>query len=164
MLAPAATNISVRSGETVILMRVNQFKDRIDSLLLLGVRELSLTLGVLARIENDNYEIVAVQSNSGAYVPEEKYALGNSYSREVFEQLETIAVTSMGNSPLRLHHPLYRSLPLECYIGVPLIVQGRPWGCIDFSSMAQRDEPFSKQETELVESLAKEVTQLISDS
>ena len=41
-------------------MRVNQFKGRVDKLLSLGVRELSLTLGVLARIENDNYEIVAV--------------------------------------------------------------------------------------------------------
>ena len=63
-------------------MRVNPFKDHADSLLLLGIRELSLTLGVLAQIENNNYEIVAVQSNSGAYVPEEKYALGNSYSRK----------------------------------------------------------------------------------
>jgi len=59
-------------------MRANQFNDRVDSLLLLGIRELSLTLGVLARIENDNYEIVAVQSNSGAYVSGEKFALGNS--------------------------------------------------------------------------------------
>ena len=145
-------------------MRVNQFKDRVDSLLLLGVRELSLTLGVLARIENNNYEIVAVQSNSGAYVPEEKYALGNSYSREVYEQQETIAVTSEANSPLQLHHPLYHALPLECYIGVPLMLHGKPWGCIDFSSMAQRDEPFSVQNIELIESLAIEVTQLIGDS
>ena len=145
-------------------MRVNQFKDRVDKLLSLGVRELSLTLGVLARIENDNYEIVAVQSNSGAYVPGEKYALGNSYSREVFEQQQTIAVTSLETSPLRLHHPLYRSLPLECYIGVPIVLHDRPWGCLDFSSMAQRDEPFSKQDIELVESLAKEAAQLIGNS
>ena len=144
-------------------MQVNQFKDRVDSLLLLGVRELSLTLGVLARIENNNYEIVAVQSNSGAYVPEEKYALGHSYSREVFEQQQTIAVTSKENSPLKLHHPLYRSLPLECYIGVPLLLNGDPWGCLDFSSMAQREESFSTREIELIESLAKEITQLMGN-
>ncbi len=145
-------------------MRANPLKDRVDSLLLLGIRELSLTLGVLALIENNNYEIVAVQSNSGAYVPEEKYALGNSYSREVFEQQEAIAVTSTENSPLKLHHPLYRSLPLECYIGVPIMLHGQPWGCMDFSSMAQRDEAFSTQDIQLVESLAKEITQLIGNS
>ncbi len=145
-------------------MQVNQFNDRVDSLLSIGVRELSQTLGVLARIENGNYEIVAVQSNSGAYVPGEKYALGNSYSREVFEQQETIAHTSKEDSPLQRHHPLYRSLPLECYIGVPLSLHGKPWGCMDFSSMAQRDEPFSTQDIELVESLANEVAQLIDSS
>jgi hypothetical protein len=34
---------------------------------------------------------------------------------------------------------------------------------MDFSSMAQRDEPFSSEEIELVESLAKELTQLIAE-
>ena len=145
-------------------MQINQFKDRVDSLLLLGVRELSLTLGVLARIENNNYEIVAVQSNSGAYVPGEKYALGNSYCREVFAEQKTIAVVSEENSPLTLHHPLYRSLPLESYIGVPISLDGEPWGCMDFSSMAQRDEPFSSREIRLIESLATEIAQLIADS
>ena len=144
-------------------MRVNQFRERVDCLLSLGIRELSMTLGVLARIENDNYEIVAVQSNSGAYVSGEKYALGNSYSREVLEQQKSIAVTSRENLPLKLHHPLHRSLPLECYIGVPLMLRDKPWGCLDFSSMAQRDEPFSEQEIELIESLANEITQLIGD-
>ena len=145
-------------------MRVNQFKDRVDSLLLIGVRELSQTQGVFFFKQKTAYEIVAVQSNSGAYVPGEKYALGNSYSREVFEQQETIAHTSKEDSPLQRHHPLFRSLPLECYIGVPLSWHGKPWGCMDFSSMAQRDEPFSTQDIELVESLAEEIAQLIDNS
>ena len=86
-----------------------------------------MTLGVLARIENDNYEIVAVQSNSGAYVPGEKYSLGNSYSREVFEKQQAIAETSTENTPLKLHHSLYRSLPLECFIGAPIVVKGKAY-------------------------------------
>ena len=144
-------------------MRVNQFKDRVDKLLSLGVRELSLTLGVLARIENDNYEIVAVQSNSGAYVPGEKYALGETYSREVFEKQKTIAEACIEKSPTSMHHPLYRSLPLESYIGAPIVINGKPWGCVDFSSMGQREEPFSEHEIEMVESLATELSQLIGE-
>lgn len=143
-------------------MRVNQFKDRVDRLLAQGVRELSMTLGVLARIENNHYEIVAVQSNSGAYVAGEKYELGSSYSREVIEKQQLIAETSIDNSASALHHPLYRSLPLECYIGAPLMVCGEPWGCLDFSSMAQREEPFSEHEIDLIKSLANEISSLIS--
>jgi len=142
-------------------MRASQFKERVDILLQQGLRELSMTLGVLARIENDQYEIVAVQSNSGAYVSGEKYELGDSFSRKVLEQQQTIATTHIENTAHSLHHPLYRSLPLECYLGAPIMVGGRAWGCIDFSSMAQRDEPFAEEDRNLIESLANEISQLL---
>jgi GAF domain-containing protein len=144
-------------------MSITEFKDRINSLLSKGIREFSMGLGVLAQIENNNYEIYAVQSNSGAYVPGEKYALGETYSREVFEKQKTIAEACIASSPTTLHHPLYRSLPLESYIGAPIVINGKPWGCVDFSSMGQREDPFSEQEIEMVESLATELSQLIDD-
>ena len=143
-------------------MRVNQFKDRVDSLLTRGLDELSMTLGVVARIERDNYEIVAVQSNSGAYVPGEKYELGQSFSRDVFENQRIIAENSIDNSPRTLLHPLYRSLPLESDIGAPIVVQGLTWGCVDFSSMAQRDEAFGARELKLIENIADEISQLLN--
>ena len=142
-------------------MRVSHFKDRVDTLLVQGLTDLSMTLGVLARIENNNYEIVAVQSNSGAYVPGEKYELGQSFSREVFENQRIIAETRIDNSPQILRHPLYHSLPLESYIGAPITLQGEPWGCLDFSSMAQRDEAFSEQDLQLIQDLASEISELL---
>jgi len=145
-------------------MRVSQFKDRVDSLLARGLTDLSMTLAVLARIENNNYEIVAVQSNSGAYVPGEKYELGNSYSRETFERQQIVAVTNIEDATQILRHPLYRSLPLESYLGAPITIQGEPWGCLDFSSMAQRDEEFSEQDLKLIDTLATEISQLLSSA
>jgi GAF domain-containing protein len=143
-------------------MRVSQFKDRVDDLLARGITDLSMTLAVLARIEANSYEIVAVQSNSGAYVPGEKYELGNSYSREVFESQKIVAETNIEDATQTLRHPLYRSLPLESYLGAPITINGQPWGCLDFSSMAQRDEDFSEQELQLVDELASEISQLLS--
>jgi GAF domain-containing protein len=143
-------------------MRVSQFKDRVDDLLARGIADLSMTLAVLARIEANSYEIVAVQSNSGAYVPGDKYELGNSYSREVFESQKIVAETNIEDATQTLRHPLYRSLPLESYLGAPITINGQPWGCLDFSSMAQRDEDFSEQELQLVDELASEISQLLS--
>ena len=143
-------------------MRVNQFKDRVDSLLAQALLDLSMTLAVLAKIDNNNFEIFAVQSNSGAYVPGEKFELGDSYSREVFEQQKIIAETDIEKSARNLHHPLYRALPLESYIGAPIMVDGEPWGCLDFSSMAQNDKAFTEQDLKLVETLASEISQLLS--
>ncbi|MBT8435219.1 MAG: GAF domain-containing protein [Gammaproteobacteria bacterium] len=144
-------------------MSITEFKDRVNSLLSRGTQELSMSLGVLAQIENNSYEIYAVHSNTGAYVPGEKYALGDSYSREVIEKQTTIAEACIASSPAPLHHPLYRSLPLESYIGAPIVIDRKPWGCVDFSSMAQRDEPFGEAEIEMVESLARELSQLIGE-
>ncbi len=124
---------------------------------------LATTPSVIASIDNGSYEIVAVYSNSGAYVAGEKYSLGDSFCREVYEQQKTLAATLIDNDPLTLHHPLYRSLPLECYLGVPIVVDGEPWGCVDFSSMAQRDEPFSDEEIKMVERIAAEIGVLIGE-
>ena len=142
-------------------MPVTQFKERVDTLLSQGLAELSMTLGVLARVDRDSYEIVAVQSNSGAYVAGEKYDLGPSFSREVCESRRTIAESAIDNAGHELAHPLYRSLPLESYIGAPIVVDGECWGCIDFSSMAQRDEPFGKKDLKLIDNLASEISQLL---
>jgi hypothetical protein len=86
-------------GEVNHFMRVSQFKDRVDSLLAQSLLDLSMTLAVLARIENNNFEIVAVRSNSVAYVPGEKFELGDSYSRDVFEQQKIIS-SSRKSSPI----------------------------------------------------------------
>ena len=143
-------------------MRYGKIKDQVDALLARGIADLSMTLAVLARIENNNYEIVAVKTNSGAYVPGEKFELGNSYSRETFDSQRIVAQTNIEDATLTLRHPLYRSLPLESYLGAPISVNGEPWGCLDFSSMAQRDEDFNEQDIKLVEELASEISLLLS--
>lgn len=145
-------------------MRVNQFKDRVDELLAQGILDFSMTLGVLARIDGDSYEIVAVQSNSGAYVPGEKYALGDSLSQQVCKQRKTIAEIDIDYTASSPPHPLYRSLPLECYIGAPIILADEVWGCVDFSSMAQRDQAFTETDMKLVEEIAAGIASLIVES
>ena len=139
-------------------------QERFDEVLLRGTRELLVTLGVLAHIENDRYELVAVQSNSGAYVRGEQYSLGNSFCREVMLREDIVTEIKVDKSPLSLHHPLYRSLPLECFIGAPVYMHGELWGSLDFSSMAQRDTPFSEQDIQLVSDLAGEMSELVSSS
>lgn len=142
-------------------MQTTQFKDPVNRLLEEGNRELATTLGVVARITNNNYEVYAVQSNSGAYVPGEKYTLGNSFSREVFDTQQPVAKTGIETSPTKVRHPLYRSLPLECFIGAPIVIDGKPWGCVDFSSMAQHDGAFGERDIAMVKSLAAKLSKLI---
>ena len=142
-------------------MSNTQFKDSVNKLLADGNREFSTTLGVVARIDNNSFEIYAVQSNSGAYVAGEKFALGDSLSREVFDNQLPIARNQIDNSTGTTLHPLYRSLPIDCYIGAPIIIRGKPWGCVDFSSMSQRDGSFDERDVDRIKSLAAELSELI---
>ena len=145
-------------------MPFGNLQPQFDEILQQGIRALGLTVGVMASVELGGYRLEAVQSNSGAFVPGEVYPLGNSYCREVISQQSLIAVIRTGEAPLELHHPLYSSLPLECFIGAPIYMHGEVWGLIDFSSMTQRDEAFSKQDEKLVLALADEVSALVDSS
>ncbi len=148
-------------GDAVRVMSNHRISARVGHLLTIGNREFGTTLGALARIHDNVYELVAVESNSGAYVPGERYDLGDSLCRRVFEEQRIISETSIDSTSVTLLHPLYRSLPLECFIGAPILRKGQPWGCVDFSSMAVRDEPFDDHQIELLVSLTHEIVQLV---
>ncbi len=142
-------------------MRRSSFKELAEETLAQGNRELSMSLGVLARIENNNYELIAVQSNTGAFVSGEKYRLGNSFCRLMMEQEKPIATTEIYRNAPSPGHPRYRTLPFECYIGAPVFHRNKPWGTLNFSSMAQRDRPFSAIEIDLVNSLSEKLSNLL---
>ena len=147
--------------DSVAVMPDNRIGSGVDHLLTIGNREFGTTLGALARIDGNIYELVAVKSNSGAYVPGERYGLGDSFCRLVVEEQRIVSDTNISTPGRALLHPLYRSLPLECFLGAPVTCRGEPWGCVDFSSMAHRDEPFEEQQIELLVSLAHEISQIV---
>jgi len=150
-------------GDAIHVMSDNRISSRVEHLLTIGNREFGTTLGALARIDGNVYELVAVESNSGAYVPGEKYGLGDSLCRQVYEEQCIVSETGIGDAQLILPHPLYRSLPLECFIGAPILRAGKPWGCVDFSAMAHRAEPFDDNHVELLTSLTLEIGQIVGE-
>ena len=97
--------------ELAVVMRVVQLRDRINPVLSRGLHELSMTLGVLARIDSDVYELFAVKSDAGVYVPGDRFALGDTLCRQVIEGRESLAVANLDDISVKLSHPLYRDLP-----------------------------------------------------
>ena len=142
-------------------MRVVPSSNKFDRILTEGLKTFCMTLAALARIEGDTYELIAVKSDTGVYVPGEKFALGNSFCRSVALTGEPIAECRMGNTSLVLHHPLYLSLPLECFIGAPVYHEGQIWGCVDFTSLVQREQPFNEQDVELVIDIGRKISEIL---
>ena len=142
-------------------MRVAPSSDKFDRILTDGLNKFSMTLAALARIEDNTYELIAVKSDTGVYVPGEKFSLGNSFCRRIIETGLPLAEHRIEHSPSQLLHPLYESLPLECYIGAPVYHHGQIWGCIDFTSMVLRDTTFTSQHPEQVSELGNRVSEIL---
>lgn len=142
-------------------MRVTLSNDKFDRILTDGLNQFSMTLAVLARIEDDTYELIAVNSDTGVYVPGEKYALGHSLCRRVIETGRAFAECPIAHTPAQSLHPLYESLPLECYIGAPVYRHGQIWGCVNFTSMVPRDTSFTSQHREQVSQLGNRISEIL---
>ena len=129
-----------------------------NHLLETGREKLSMSMGIVSHIECDRYEIVAVSSLTGVFVAGEDFELKDTYCRDVYEQKKTIALTELeGIAGLQLH-PLYESLPLEAYISTPIFVDNKGWGTVNFSCMKIRDNNFSSDEVEFIESAAQKIS------
>ena len=127
-----------------------------------GIEVFGLSLGIVSKVEDGLYTIVAVLPNDGAFQADETFPLKDTYCREVIEKESTVALTKLENVSGLCKHPLYSGLPLEAYISAPIRVGGKIWGTLNFSSMKVRENEFSAEEIELIESRAEDIAEHIS--
>jgi len=121
-----------------------------------------MLLGIVSRIENNDYEIFSVLSHLNVIKEDEIYRLDGVYCRDVFKTKETIAITEIDNIPGMKLHPLYDGFPIEVYISSPIIVDSQVWGTINYSSIEISETPFSEEDIQFNESCADEIASVIS--
>ncbi|CBN55882.1 MULTISPECIES: response regulator [Kamptonema] len=146
---------AIRSLYEVTLGTNGNFEERISRLLAMGCERFRMDIGLLGRVAGDRYEVIA------AYLPEDfpfgfakgdGFALGRTFEREVVRSLEPISIESAGTSQWR-HHPAYTVRRLEAFIGARVMVQGRVYGTLSFTSPAGRS-PFKPVELEILKLMA----------
>jgi len=120
-----------------------------------------LELAIISKIEGNDYIVVDFYSadpNTGLQIGT-SFDFKNTYCSITYSHDDIIAIHSMKNS--RYHqHPCYKNFQLEAYIGMPLWVNGKRYGTINFSSPRPRDE-FSEYEKEYLMILAQWVSGLL---
>ncbi|MEG4588180.1 response regulator [Microcoleus sp. MOSTC5] len=127
---------AIRSLYEVMVSSEGSFDDRTIRLLAMGCSQFGMDIGLLGRVLGDRYEVIA------AYVPEDfpfgfakgdGFALSRTFEREVLRSSEPISVESAGTTPWR-NHPAYSVRKLEAFVGTRVIVQGRIFGTLSFTS------------------------------
>ena len=127
---------AIRSLYEVMVGSEGSFDDRTARFLAMGCSQFGMDIGLLGRVLGDRYEVMA------AYVPSDfpfgfakgdGFALSRTFEREVLRSIEPICIESAGTTQWR-HHPAYAVRRLEAFAGTRVIVQGRVFGTLSFTS------------------------------
>lgn len=133
------------------------FEKRLQGLLAMGRRYFHLDIGILSRIHEETYQVIAAQVpprlsleiRSG-----DLFDLGQTISRATIQAKEPICFESARDSQW-VNHPAYPTFPIESYIGVRIMVGGIPYGTLNFSSLQPRNSPFKDSDCQLLKLMAQ---------
>ena len=127
---------AIRSLYEVMVSSSGSFEERTAQFLAMGCSQFGMDIGLLGRVLGDRYEVIA------AYVPSnfpfgfakgDGFALSRTFEREVLRSIEPISIESAGTTQWK-HHPAYAVRRLEAFVGTQVIVEGRIFGTLSFTS------------------------------
>ncbi|MGI9227455.1 MAG: GAF domain-containing protein [Gammaproteobacteria bacterium] len=125
-----------------------------EQLLKDGKENLDLQVGIVSKVDGDNYKLIAIDDVANEFKPGEVLHVNKTYCRDVIAERKTIALTEIDGIRGLQQHPLYAVNTLEAYIGAPIILNENVWGTINFTSMVVRPAKFSSSDIKLVNSYA----------
>lgn len=125
------------------------FETKLESILELGCDRLGLRFGILAEIAGDQYRIVQVHPPDGVLQANQQFLLSDTFCEETIRSSGPIGFARTSGAD-RERHPAYRTYQLESYVGVAVMVDGRVFGTLNFTSREPRVEEFSEQEFTIV--------------
>jgi diguanylate cyclase (GGDEF)-like protein/PAS domain S-box-containing protein len=121
---------------------------KIRKILQLGCDRFQTSTAVVSWIEGDTYTVLLSESDLHEIEPGTEFRLGETYCFHTLNADGPLAFHRAGKSPIAAH-PCYSLFRLETYIGVPLIVDGRRFGTLNFTCAEDR-HPFTAPDLELI--------------
>jgi len=133
----------------------SSFESRIVALLEMGCDRFDMDIGLLGQVLGERYEVIA------AHLPEDflfgiakgdAFTLEQTFDREVLRYNEPLAIESAKDSQWR-HHPAYTVRRVESYIGTKILVSGRVYGTLSFTSRVAKNK-WSSTDIEVLKLMA----------
>ena len=121
----------------------------------LGCEFLGMPIGIISRIQGDDYEVLVQTSPGEALADGQHFELGQTYCQLTLQSDDVLAIAVMQESSYA-SHPCYEAFKLESYIGVPIVVDGQRYGTLNFSSPDPRaSRSFSEADVDFVRLLGR---------
>ncbi|GAB7093211.1 hypothetical protein JCM30237_03630 [Halolamina litorea] len=147
---------ALRAAHDVIVAGDEAFEERIEALLSVCRDAVGTEFATLSRVTDDEYLFDTVISPAGAGVEAgDSVPLETTNCERVVERGETLVLDDIPEqAPSLAERQGNRDLGIECYLGVPVVVDGETTGTFCFYGTQPRSEPFSDWQIAFVEHLA----------
>ncbi len=120
------------------------FPAQVEQLLTLGCQRFGMEIGILSRIDGDVYQVVHQVSPKDMPLQDEaEFTLAQTYCALTLQADGPVGIEHMADSEYN-NHPAYDAFQLEAYIGMPITVDGKRYGTLNFSSPNPHTRDFSE--------------------
>ena len=143
------------------LNRYDSYSELYADYLQTGMRLFDMPIGIVSRISDGQYTILAVEPSTADFAAGDSMPLGQTYCSAVVSENATIAVSQAGRDAVLCGHPAYQQMGLEAYLAAPIRVNGEIHGTLNFTAPEPRAHPFDETDVELIELMASRIGQVI---
>lgn len=131
------------------------YENQLNELLRIATKNLNLDTGMIGKVKENYYEILYLYSSTDTiFHIGMQCTLENTVCSITYQADDVVAFAYMGNTPY-VHHNGYKTLKLETYIGVPIYVNNKRFGTLNFTQKKPRQQEFSQADKEWVKLLGR---------
>ncbi|MEG3766243.1 GAF domain-containing hybrid sensor histidine kinase/response regulator [Alteromonas sp. 14N.309.X.WAT.G.H12] len=128
--------------------------EKLDRLLRLGLDALGMDIGLVSRINENDYTVIAAVTPDNSIEKNTVFPLADTFCKDTLKAKSIVAYHNVIKHP-GITHPAYQSFSLKSYIGIPYFVNGIRQGTVNFSKPDERNEPFAAHEQDYIVLLAE---------
>ncbi|MGY5449575.1 sensor domain-containing diguanylate cyclase [Agarivorans sp. MS3-6] len=111
------------------------FEAQLLELLKMGLERFNLDIGILSRIQGNEYVVKHCVTPEGVELHAgDSFTLDTTYCGITCEASAPVALEYIGENDIYASHPAYKAFGLESYIGMPIRLNGKLYGTLNFSS------------------------------
>ncbi len=135
-------------------------EEQLEATLKAGVDNLGMDLGIISQIREDEYKVLHFFPESSGLKQGMIFDLGETYCSIALVAEDIVAIDEMKASEYA-SHPCYAAFNLESYIGVPIRVNGEPFGTLNFSRTEIRKTTFTDADHDFVRLMGQWVSRVL---
>jgi diguanylate cyclase (GGDEF)-like protein len=135
----------------VISKRDLSIDQQFEEILRAGCKLFHAQIGIVSHIDGDTYTVEHVHAPGFDIHKGQEFDLAKTFCSVTVSSDKALSISDVKNSELQ-NHPC-TELGIESYIGKSIIVDGKKYGTLNFSSMAATDQPFLDADLEFLDTL-----------